>query len=103
MDAIVTKLIEIENAAKAIVAHAEEQKYNVDKDLQDRRNEFDSTIEADTNKKVQDIRNHSNETMEQLLEEQRVKNQSTIDSLVADFEKNHTAYAKQVLKRIIEV
>ncbi|HIW21107.1 MAG TPA: hypothetical protein H9887_03700 [Candidatus Dorea intestinavium] len=103
MDAIVTKLIEIEDAATAIVEHAHEQKYSVDKDLQDQRNEFDATIEADTKRKVQDIRDHSNETMENLLEEQRIKNQSTIDSLVTDFEKNHTAYAKQVLQRIIEV
>ena len=103
MDAIVEKLIEIEETAKSIVKHAEDQKYSVDKKLQDERNIFDERQETNTKQKIEEIRAQSDKTMERLLEEQRIKNQSTIDSLVADFEQNHTAYAMNVVKRIIEV
>ena len=57
MDSIVNKLSEIESAATAIVAHAEDQKDVLDDEYQKKRNDFDSRLEADTRKKIKAIQN----------------------------------------------
>ncbi|MFV0364493.1 MAG: hypothetical protein ACK5LL_15595 [Suipraeoptans sp.] len=103
MDSIVEKLVEIESAARSIVKHAEEEKYSIEHNLQTKRDEHDEKLESDTKDKIKSIRADAEEKMNALLDEQRAKNQSNIDFLIEDFEKNHTAYAKDVLKRIIEV
>ena len=41
--------------------------------------------------------------MDILLKEQREKNSSAMDELKKDFEQNHAAYARQILKKMIEV
>ena len=82
MDSIIEKLSDIENTAEAIVEHAEAQKYEIEKKVQAKRDQFD---------------------MDQILEEQREKNRSTIDNLRKEYEENHSAYAQEILKHIIEV
>lgn len=103
MDSIVAKLSEIEFTAEAIVAQAETQKSEIEKNFQEKRNEFDLKLEADTQKKLQTIRDTANERMEELLGIQRQKNQSTIEALRQEFEANHTCYAREILQHITEV
>lgn len=54
-------------------------------------------------KKLQAIRNELKKNTDQILEEQRLKNRSTIEALIQDFEVNHTKYAQQIVAQIIEV
>ncbi len=103
MDEIVKKIAEIEETAKAIVKSAEDQKYTVEKDLQDKRNQFDQELEADTKKQVDQIRGEADSTMNSLIAEQKDANQSTIDTLIQDYNENHAAYAQEILKKITEV
>lgn len=103
MNSIVKKLTEIETTAEAIVAHAEEQKPVIEREIQDKRNAFDADLEKDTNEKIQIIRDDMQKRMDQILEEQRCKNRSTIESLIQDFEENHSFYATELLKQITEV
>ena len=91
MDAILDKLTEIENAASAIVRHAEEQKDVLGQEFDEKRKKFD-------------------EDLEQLEKEQsRVLNSSsgasedTICSLRKEYEEKHTEYAHEILRRITEV
>ena len=90
MDSIIEKLSDIENTAEAIVEHAEAQKYEIEKKIQAKRDQFDKDLEAEAK-------------MDQILEEQREKNRSTIDNLRKEYEENHSAYAQEILKHIIEV
>lgn len=46
MDSIVKKLSEIESAASAIVEHAEAQKEVLDHEYREKRNRFDTELEA---------------------------------------------------------
>ncbi|MCP1100829.1 hypothetical protein M2454_000035 [Aequitasia blattaphilus] len=100
MDSIVEKLTEIENTAKAIVSHAEEQKFEVEKSLQNNRNQFDSNFDAELKKEIGDIRQNSEKKMADLLAEQKKENQHTIDVLIADYDENHGKYAGEILHRI---
>lgn len=103
MDSIVEKLSDIEETAEAIVTHAEDQKFEIERQLQEKRDKFDQELEAQTQKKLEHIRAEAGAKVEQILEGQRQKNLSTIDALKKDFEENHTVYAQEILKRITEV
>lgn len=103
MDSIVEKLSDIEATAEAIVDHAEAQKFEIEQQIQLKRDKFDEELEADTQKKLEHIRAEAAEKVDQILEGQRQKNQATIDALKKDFEKNHTAYAQEILRHMTEV
>lgn len=103
MDSVVEKLAEIEAAAEAIVAHAHEQKTDIEKELQKERDEFELRMEEKTQERVAAIRKENEEKMDILLKEQRGKNSSVIENLKKDFEENHAVYARKILKNIIEV
>ena len=103
MDSIIEKLSDIENTAEAIVEHAEAQKYGIEKKIQAKRDQFDKDLEAQTQKRLDEIRAEAEAKMVQILEGQREKNRSTIDNLRKEYEENHSAYAQEILKHIIEV
>lgn len=103
MDSIVNKLSEIETAAAAIVEHAESRKAELEREMQEKRDQFDARLEEDTQKKLQQIREDLEQKMSEVLAGQKTLNSSTMDALKADFEANHTAYANNILQHIIEV
>lgn len=55
MDSVINKLTEIEEAADAIVAHAEEQKAVLDKEYEERKKAFDKELEAETQSELSKI------------------------------------------------
>ncbi len=57
MDAILDKLTEIENAASAIVRHAEEQKDVLGQEFDEKRKKFDEDLENKTKARLEKIRN----------------------------------------------
>ena len=103
MDSIVEKLSEIEATAQSIVEHAELQKPVMEKEIQEKRNEFDQELELETQKKIDAIRSKLKEKTDSVLAGQHEKNRSTIDSLIKDFDKNHTKYAQDILKHMTGV
>ena len=84
MDSIVEKLAEIEKTAEAIVEHAEAQKYEVEREIQAKRDAFDRELEMNTRDEVE-------------------RNRSAIEDLKKEYEERHTWYARQILKNITEV
>ena len=56
MDSIVNKLTEIEDAASAIVQHAEAQKEILDKEYDEKRRAFDTQLENKTLSQIEAIR-----------------------------------------------
>ena len=100
MDAILDKLTEIENAASAIVRHAEEQKDVLGQEFDEKRKKFDEDLENKTKARLEKIR-------EQLEKEQsRVLNSSSgasEDTIRKEYEEKHTEYAHEILRRITEV
>ncbi len=103
MDRIADKLSEIEMTARAIVENAEEQKHLLEKEMQEKRNQFDIQMEQKTEEKLQSIQKELEENMEQLLDRQEQQNRKEIEFLKKDFKEHHTDYAKEVLHRIIEI
>ena len=98
MDTVVKKIADIEETAEAIVEHAQAQKSEIEKRIQNQRDRFDAAIEDETQKQLD-----AQEKMERILNEEREKNRSAIDNLKKEFEENHTAYAREILSHIAEV
>lgn len=103
MDSIVSKLSEIESAASAIVAHAEEQKAVIEAEIQKQRDEFDAQLEAETEKKIRVIRGELESRTSSLLGNQTGEADESIVALKKEYETKHTEYAKEILARITEV
>ena len=103
MDTVVKKIADIEETAEAIVEHAQAQKSEIEKRIQNQRDRFDAAIEDETRKQLEKIRRDADTKMERILNEQREKNRTTIDNLKKEFEENHTAYAREILSHIAEV
>ena len=91
MDAILDKLTEIENAASAIVRHAEEQKDVLGQEFDEKRKKFEK------------IREQLEKEQSRVLNSSSGASEDTICSLRKEYEEKHTEYAHEILRRITEV
>lgn len=103
MNSIIEQLSEIESAAEAIVDHAEQQKGEIEKKIQAQRDQFDRDLEEETQEKLAAIRAETEAKMNQVLGEQKEKNQFMLDHLQKEYEEKHEIYAEEILRHIIEV
>ena len=97
------KLSEIEKTARAIVDNAQEQKHQMEMQMQKKRDAFDVDMEKETNEKILKIQSDLATNMEKLLKKQEEQNNNEIESLKQDFKEHHSEYAKQILERVIKV
>ena len=103
MERIAEKLSEIEKTARAIVDNAQEQKHQMEMQMQKKRDAFDADMEKETNEKILKIQSDLATNMEYLLKKQEEQNNNEIESLKQDFKEHHSEYAKQILERVIKV
>ncbi|HIZ81296.1 MAG TPA: hypothetical protein H9722_04280 [Candidatus Mediterraneibacter pullistercoris] len=103
MDSIVNKLTEIEDAASAIVQHAEEQKDALNKEYEEKRRVFDEELEKQTEARLKTIRADLEEKTSHVLDSQNDSSTELIRALQKEYEERHTEYAREILKRITEV
>ena len=91
MKSVIERLDDIENTARSIVAKAEEDKSQVEQEIQAQRDQFDK--ELDDGKRQVD----------ELLKSQREKNHEAVQTLEKEYEMAHAVYAEGILRHIIEV
>ena len=103
MDSILDKLTEIENAASAIVRHAEEQKDVLGQEFDEKRKKFDEELENKTRARLEKIREQLEKEQSRVLDSSSGASQDTIRSLQEEYEEKHTEYAYEILSRITEV
>lgn len=103
MDSVINKLTEIEEAADAIVAHAEQQKAVLDQEYDERKKAFDRELEEKTQGELKRIQEELEEDKQRLLGGQSGANADSIELLRQEYDRNHTKYAREILNRITEV
>ena len=103
MDAILDKLTEIENAASAIVRHAEEQKDVLGQEFDEKRKKFDEDLENKTKARLEKIREQLEKEQSRVLNSSSGASEDTICGLRKEYEEKHTEYAHEILRRITEV
>ena len=103
MDSIVNRLTEIEDAASAIVRHAEEEKEILDQDYDKKRKAFDDELEKKTKERLDAIRAELEKKTASILDGQNEASDALIRSLQQEYEEKHTEYAHEILRHITEV
>ena len=103
MDSIVNRLTEIEDAASAIVQHDEDQKEELNREIEEKRKAFDAYLEARTQARIRSIREELEQNTSQILDSQNGQSDAAIDALQKEYDQRHTEYAREILKRITEV
>ena len=90
MDSIVNRLTEIEDAALAIVRHAEEQKEVLDQEYDKKRREFDDELEEKTQARLNTTREDLEKKTSALLDSQSGCSETLIQALQDEYEEKHT-------------
>lgn len=103
MEDIAKRLSEIEMTARSIVENAEKTKHDQEHDMQVKRDEFDATLEVQTQERIDKIRAELLKNKDQLVGEQKTQNDKAMAALKEDFKAHHTEYAKEILDRLTEV
>ena len=103
MDSIVNRLTEIEDAASAIVQHADEQKEALDKEFDEKKKLFDAELEKKTQSRIDAIRSDLEKNTSHLLDSQNGSSDAAIEALQQEYNERHTEYAREILKHITEV
>ncbi|MCI7182317.1 MAG: hypothetical protein SOY12_08810 [Schaedlerella sp.] len=102
MDAIVKQLDEIESAAVSIVKNAEAQKAALAQEYQQKRIDFDESLEAEIQKTIRQIRS-ATEQEAQSKSGRDAQKKSPAAELEECYAANHTRWAKEIFARITEV
>ena len=103
MDSIVNRLTEIEDAASAIVQHADEQKEALDKEFDEKRKACDAELEKKTQERINAIQSDLEKNTSRLLDSQNGSSDAAIEALRREYSERHTEYAREILRRITEV
>ena len=98
MKSVIERLDDIENTARSIVAKAEEDKSQVEQEIQAQRDQFDKE-QAELTR----IREDGKRQVDELLKSQREKNHEAVQTLEKEYETAHAVYAEGILRHIIEV
>ena len=56
MNSVIEKLAEVETTAETIVEHARQQKSEIERQIQEERDQFDRNLEEETQKKLKKIK-----------------------------------------------
>lgn len=102
MDAILSKLTEIEDAANRILGRTAEQKKMMSEQAEERIARFDRELEEKQNQYIEE----ETETLQRLREEKllslQTSTQEQLDRMDAKYREHHTEMAQEILRRILE-
>lgn len=70
--------------------------------MQIKRDQFDKDLEKQTNEKLSQIRSNMEKAVASRCRQEEEKNEKAIALLKKSYEKNHSIYAKEIVKRIVE-
>ena len=100
MKSVIERLDDIENTARSIVAKAEEDKSQVEQEIQAQRDQFDKELDEKTQAELTRIREDGKRQVDELLKSQREKNHEAVQTLEKEYEMAHAVYAEGILCNI---
>lgn len=102
MDTVIEKISEIESAAASIMNDANERKKTFAKEMEEQTVAFDAQLEAETNKKIEELRASMEISMNNRLEKQRNDSQKVLEAMEQRFEDHHTQYVGELFNTMIK-
>lgn len=103
MDEVIERLTEIEQTAKEIVAHADQERKALKSKMLKQQQELESSIQADTGKRIQEIRDNLEQSKKEALAKLEQQTKCVLDTLEKEFHDNHSLYAKEIFRYMAEV
>lgn len=100
MDTVINKLWEIEEAAGAITDEANVRKKAFAKEMEERTAAFDAQLEAETNKRIEELRARMEIEMNERLEKQRNDSQNVLRAMEQRYQEHHTEYVEELFKKM---
>lgn len=102
MDTVIEKISEIESAATAIMENANEEKKAFAKEMEERTAAFDAQLEAETNKRIEELRARMEIEMNDRLEKQRNDSEKVLRALDKRYQEHHAQYVEELFKKMIK-
>ena len=100
MDTVIEKISEIESAATAIMEDSNERKKAFAKEMEERTAAFDTQLEAETNKQIEELRARMEIEMNERLEKQRNDSQNILRAMEIRYEEHHTQYVEELFNKM---
>ena len=96
MDTVIEKISEIESAAASIMEDANDRKKAFAKEMEEQAAAFDAQLEAETNKKIEELQDAMEINMNNRLEKQRSDAQRILEAMEQHYETHHTQYVEDL-------
>ncbi|HIR93254.1 MAG TPA: hypothetical protein IAB98_07555 [Candidatus Egerieimonas intestinavium] len=103
MESVITKLSEIEIAAERIMDYAQQQKKEMEKEMEQRSAKFDVQVEADTAARLEALRQELQGQMEKELVDLKVKTEQTLNAMERNYQENHERLSEGIFQEIIRM
>lgn len=101
MENIINQLSRIEEKAVQIIEAADNQKKEFALEMEQKTNEFDNQLAADTKKRLQKMQEKLNVEKDKELEKLKADNLNFQNTLNQKFQQNHSKWAKELLNELI--
>ena len=100
MDAIITRLSEIEAAAVKISEDAAQQKKEIEKEYREKTAAFNEELEKNMKERLESLREELQKKAERELAELRRETEGYLDSMEKEYEKHHEKIARGLLEKM---
>ena len=97
MDTVIEKISEIESAATSIMEDANERKKAFAKEMEERTA---AQLEAETNKRIEELRARMEIEMNERLEKQRNDSQNVLRAMEQRYQEHHRSYVEELFKKM---
>lgn len=102
MDTVIEKISEIESAASSIMDNANERKKVFAKEMEERTAAFDRQLEAETEKKIEELRAAMEINMKDRLDRQRSDSDKVLAAMEKHYEEHHTQLVEDLFNSMIK-
>ncbi|MGI6069521.1 MAG: hypothetical protein ACOYBE_03740 [Blautia sp.] len=102
MEQVLNKLSEIETTANYIMEQAANKKQELTQQMEEQCRQFDGQIDAQTAKKVSEIRSQLEKDKDKELSKLRKETEETFASLDAYYAQNHDRLVQEIYHKILE-
>ena len=102
MDTVINKISEVESAASAIMDDANNQKRRFAETMNEKTLAFDRQLEADTDKKLEEMRTGMEQEMKAKLSEQKEFVEQLLLKLEQNYDEGHSRYVDRLFQVLLE-
>lgn len=102
MDTVIEKISEIESSATSIMDNANERKKAFAKEMEERTAAFDRQLEAETGKKIEELRAAMEINMKDRLEKQQSDSDKALTAMEKHYEEHHAQFAEDLFNTMIK-